>query len=67
MNSQQGAQRSTMQKTTTTDPVCGMQVNPDTADASYQHNGQTYYFCSAECKDKFKADPAKYAKEVATA
>jgi len=25
--------------------------------------GKTYYFCCAECVDKFKADPAKYTSK----
>ncbi len=42
------------------DPVCGMQVNPDTAAGSHAHAGQTYYFCSTGCLEKFRADPLKY-------
>ncbi len=42
------------------DPVCGMQVNPDSAAGSHAHEGQTYYFCSTGCLHKFRADPAKY-------
>jgi len=43
-----------------TDPVCGMRVGPDAAHrASYQ--GRTYAFCSAGCKARFEADPARYA------
>ena len=40
-----------------TDPVCGMKVNPATAKFSHEHEGATYYFCSAGCQQKFKADP----------
>lgn len=41
------------------DPVCGMTV---TADSPHmlQHEGQPVYFCSAGCKTKFAANPAKY-------
>ncbi len=39
------------------DPVCGMTVNPATAAGSHEHNSQTYYFCSAHCLQKFRADP----------
>ena len=42
------------------DPVCGMLVDPHTAQHRHQHEGRTYYFCSGECLAKFKADPAKY-------
>jgi Cu+-exporting ATPase len=44
----------------TRDPVCGMTVDPHTAKHRHQHAGLTYYFCSAGCLEKFKADPAKY-------
>ncbi len=35
-----------------------------TADSEFiaDYNGQKYYFCSAGCRDKFKADPDKYLK-----
>jgi Cu+-exporting ATPase len=42
------------------DPVCGMMVDPQNARASAEHEGKTYYFCSAGCVAKFKADPPKY-------
>ena len=29
------------------DPVCGMTVDPATARHRAEHDGQTYYFCSA--------------------
>jgi len=42
------------------DPVCGMMVDPHTAKHRAEHNGRTYYFCSAGCRAKFEADPHKY-------
>ncbi len=42
------------------DPVCGMEVNPHNAAASLAHGGQTYYFCSANCHDRFAREPEKY-------
>lgn len=42
------------------DPVCGMEVNPHNASASFAHGGQTYYFCSADCHDRFAREPEKY-------
>src|SRR5919108_2358525 len=49
------------------DPVCGMKVDPHTTPHRYQHQGRTYYFCSAGCRGKFAADPARYlgGKEAA--
>ncbi len=45
---------------TVKDPVCGMDVNPQTTLHSHVHDGTTHYFCGAGCKEKFVADPAGY-------
>lgn len=45
---------------TVKDPVCGMDVDPHTAKHRAEHQGHTYYFCSAGCRTKFTADPARY-------
>jgi len=37
-----------------TDPICGMEVDEKKA-LSVEHEGQTYYFCSPGCRDKFLA------------
>jgi len=42
------------------DPVCGMTVDPDTAKHKADHDQQTYYFCSAGCREKFLENPSKY-------
>ncbi|MEW9612926.1 heavy metal translocating P-type ATPase [Shinella sp. S4-D37] len=42
------------------DPVCGMEVDTQTAEYRLTHEGHTHYFCSASCKAKFEADPARY-------
>jgi len=48
------------------DPVCGMTVNPDATTGSYEFEGKTYYFCSAHCLDKFRADPEQFlSKSIA--
>lgn len=41
------------------DPVCGMTVNENSPHFS-EADAQKFYFCSARCKTKFDADPAKY-------
>jgi Cu+-exporting ATPase len=46
--------------TTVKDPVCAMDVDPETAAGRSEHAGKTYFFCSASCKRKFDADPARY-------
>jgi YHS domain-containing protein len=46
-----------------TDPVCGMQVNPEVARAaglSAEHNGETYYFCGRGCRLEFLDDPQRF-------
>jgi YHS domain-containing protein len=42
------------------DPVCGMEVDPVTAAGQSEYQGQTYYFCSAGCKDAFDRNPESY-------
>ncbi|WP_291296861.1 heavy metal translocating P-type ATPase [Elioraea sp.] len=46
--------------TTVKDPVCGMTVDPATTVHHADHLGAAYHFCSAGCRTKFTADPAKY-------
>ncbi len=45
------------------DPVCGMTVSPDSKHRSSWQGGAVV-FCSAHCKQKFDADPAKYMKDA---
>ena len=42
------------------DPVCGMQVDTDSAQFSAEHEGKTYYFCSRGCMLDFQDDPSRY-------
>jgi P-type Cu+ transporter len=42
------------------DPVCQMEVDEKTAAASSQYRGETFYFCSQDCKKRFDADPERY-------
>ena len=42
------------------DPVCGMDVDPATAEHHAAHAGVEHYFCSARCQSKFESDPARY-------
>ena len=46
--------------TIVTDPVCGMKVDARTADHHHRLGDSDYYFCSARCLDKFKANPDQY-------
>jgi len=42
------------------DPVCGMTVSPDTAAASFDYEGETYYFCSPGCRTAFELKPEAF-------
>jgi YHS domain-containing protein len=42
------------------DPVCGMEVDPNTATQKIVHKGTAYYFCSEGCRKSFEKDPEKY-------
>lgn len=42
------------------DPVCGMEVSYETAQARSEYDGRTYYFCSMGCKEDFDKDSERY-------
>jgi xanthine dehydrogenase accessory factor len=42
-----------------TDPVCGMAVAVATARHRAEREGRTYLFCSARCRERFLATPAR--------
>ena len=46
------------------DPICGMTVEPATAAGRFDHDGETYYFCSTRCLDRFRAAPNQYVKKA---
>ena len=49
----------------TTDPVCGMTVDPKNAAAIREHDGVTIAFCSTGCAAAFDSDPHRYGHPVA--
>ncbi len=49
-----------------TDPVCGMTVDPESAAGSFEHKGQTYYFCSSHCLHKFREEPEQFLSQSST-
>jgi adenylate cyclase len=49
------------------DPVCRMQVQPDTAPAHLPFAGRTFYFCSFDCARAFTERPDHYAGAVSSA
>ncbi len=46
------------------DPVCGMVIDPQKSPHHVVHEGHSYHFCSAGCRSKFLADPAKYLSKT---
>jgi P-type Cu+ transporter len=42
------------------DLVCGMTIDPAKAKHRAEHAGHSYFFCSAKCREKFAAEPARY-------
>jgi xanthine dehydrogenase accessory factor len=46
--------------TSAVDPVCGMHVNVAAARHTAEVEGASYYFCCANCRAKFLADPRAY-------
>jgi xanthine dehydrogenase accessory factor len=46
------------------DPVCGMTVTASASAMPAEHDGVTYYFCCAGCRQKFSENPGAYNKAV---
>jgi Cu+-exporting ATPase len=42
------------------DPVCGMTVDPDAGKPAHVHEGETYHFCAAGCRDRFVKSPDSF-------
>lgn len=42
------------------DPVCGMEVEPETAEYKTSYKGQDFYFCAESCLENFQKDPEKF-------
>jgi Cu+-exporting ATPase len=56
----EGEQGKEREMATVKDPVCGMEIDPSSAAASEEHEGQTFSFCSQACRQAFVADPDAY-------
>ncbi len=48
---------------TTTDPVCGMTVDPKAGAPSLEHEGRRYHFCCEHCMRRFAEDPQRWLEE----
>ncbi|MBC7876559.1 MAG: YHS domain-containing protein [Anaerolineales bacterium] len=49
-----------MEQPTYMDPVCGMQVTPESAAAQSDYQGVTYYFCCDADRQEFDRNPENY-------
>ena len=57
---------STRPPLTYVDPVCGMTVAPEDAAGSTTHQGQTFWFCSQRCLQRFRANPREFLEHPPT-
>src|SRR5713226_8913486 len=48
------------------DPVCGMAVDPEKAAGKVEHAGETFYFCSKGCAERFSREPEKFLAAPST-
>src|SRR5215470_4478679 len=46
------------------DPVCGMKVDPQNAQAAVEYGGKKYYFCCQGCATRFSAEPEKFLNKA---
>jgi YHS domain-containing protein len=46
------------------DPVCGIIITPGLEAANVVYKEHTYHFCSAECREIFRENPARYAQSL---
>ena len=44
------------------DPVCGMDIDEEKASARTAYDGETFYFCSQDCKREFLEEPEIYVE-----
>ncbi len=59
---EKGAATATAEAAThATDPICGMSVEVAGARHTAEHEGTTWYFCCGGCRERFLADPGRYA------
>ncbi|HEX9753366.1 MAG TPA: YHS domain-containing protein [Methyloceanibacter sp.] len=49
---------------TATDPVCGMDLLVEKVAAHEDYRGWAYFFCSATCRDAFRAAPDQYTQDT---
>ena len=53
-------EQTTPPRTSTIDPVCGMEAEPHQAGATFEYKGTLYPFCCGGCRARFVANPEKF-------
>jgi YHS domain-containing protein len=53
-----------VKKHLTTDPVCGMQVQPEKAYTRVEQEGYVIYLCSEKCEKEFRKNPKEYLSKM---
>src|SRR3546814_1899409 len=53
-------QRAFERRMTATDPVCGKQIDIESAVAQEDHNGWMHFFCSTVCQNRYRKTPQHY-------
>ncbi|MCW4052102.1 MAG: copper-translocating P-type ATPase [Candidatus Bathyarchaeota archaeon] len=53
-----------VKKHLTTDPVCGMEVQPEKAYTRVEHEGYVIYLCSEKCEKEFRKNPKEYLSKM---
>ena len=46
------------------DPVCGMEVDEQDAEAKLTYAGRTFLFCSEACKEEFQENPEDFVDDL---
>lgn len=46
------------------DPVCGMELTPETAYSKVTYEERVLYFCSQKCENEFRKNPRKYISKM---
>jgi Cu+-exporting ATPase len=53
-------------KNTVKDPVCGMDVKPQSGTPSFIYEGRRFHFCAEGCRKAFEKNPGQFEVEAGT-
>lgn len=46
------------------DPVCGMEISPETEKPAHDYGGRRFYFCAERCRERFVGDPDAFVEAI---